>query len=128
MNRPNRYENDSYAGFMRRAVRAFGRRAETDLDALRMMVELRAELDASIASAARLAHDGEGAFSWTEIGDALGMSRQAARQRFAPSPQERLEARRAAEAAGTTGSAKGCGHLVCTGRALCAFREAAAQR
>lgn len=127
MNRPNRYENDSYAGFMRRAVRAFGRRAETDLDALRMMVELRAELDQAIATAARAAHEGEAAFSWTEVGQALGMTRQAARQRFAPSPQERLEARRAAEAAGQVGSSR-CDHARCTGRKLCLFREAGAQR
>ena len=97
MGRPNRYENDSYAGFMRRAVRAFGRRAGEDIDALAMLVQLRAELDATIAEAARAAHDGEHAYSWTEIANDLGITRQAARQRFAATPGERRDAERQLE-------------------------------
>ena len=120
MGRPNRYENDSYAGFMRRAVRAFGRRAAEDTDALAMLVQLRAELDAEIEAAARLCHDGPAGFSWTEIGSALGISRQAARQRFSPSPAELAERR--------ASIVPTCGHAICAGRATCAFRQHAAQK
>lgn len=78
-----------FAAFLRRSMRAMGRRAgEGDLDSLAALVELARDLDAVIAAAARAAHgDVPGAgpavpASWTEIATAVGVSRQAARQRW----------------------------------------------
>lgn len=77
-------ENDAYAGFMQRAVRAYGRRvADGDLYALADLVKLRDLVDQAIVDGARAAHDSPHHFSWTEIADVLGVTRQAARQRFA---------------------------------------------
>lgn len=65
-----------------RMVRALARRAgEGESFALAELVGLQAVLDEAIATAAKAAHDDAG-FSWTEIAGELGISRQAARQRF----------------------------------------------
>lgn len=75
-------ENDAYAGFMRRAVRAYGRRVgDGDLPALADLVKLRDLVDDAIREGAQVAHERHG-YSWTEIAAELGVSRQAARQRF----------------------------------------------
>jgi hypothetical protein len=80
---PNRrrrvVENDEYAAFVRRAVAAYARRvAAGDVEALRDLVGLSADLDTALVNAVK----GLRAFgySWTEIGDRLGISRQAAQQ------------------------------------------------
>lgn len=74
-------ENDEYTGFVRRAVRALGRRvASGDVETLPRLAELSAELDAVIADAViglRAA-----GYSWAEIGARLGVTRQAAQQRW----------------------------------------------
>jgi hypothetical protein len=73
--------NDEYAAFVRRAIRAHARRvAAGDVEALASMVALDAELEQALQTAV----DGLRAFgySWTEIADRLGVSRQAARQRW----------------------------------------------
>lgn len=67
---------------MRRILRSFGRRAATDTELLKAMMDLRVELDATIRDAAQGLH-GNG-MSWTEIGREVGISRQAARQAWAP--------------------------------------------
>jgi hypothetical protein len=74
-------ENDEYAAFVRRIIRAFARRvASGDVEALRDMVGLADQLDAAINDAVHgLRQHG---YSWTEIGDRLGISRQAAQQRW----------------------------------------------
>lgn len=65
-----------------RMLRAMARRAgDGDLESLVELRQLSTMLDQAIVDGARQAHDGAG-FSWTEIADALGISRQAARQRF----------------------------------------------
>jgi hypothetical protein len=70
------------AAFLRRMARAMARRAaDGDLEALSAMAEARAALDAATVEAARGAHSW--GYSWTEIGRELGITRQAARQRFA---------------------------------------------
>ena len=75
-------ENDEYAAFARRIVRAYARRVGSgDVEALAAMVSLAAELDAAIHHAVTELH-GFG-YSWTEIGERLGITRQAARQRWA---------------------------------------------
>jgi hypothetical protein len=77
-------ENDEYAAFARRILRAYARRiAAGDVEALAPMVTLAADLDAAIQDAV-IGLRGFG-YSWTEIGDRLGISRQAARQRWSGS-------------------------------------------
>ena len=74
-------ENDEYAAFTRRVVRAYSRRvAAGDIEALASMVTLAADVEHAIQAAVI----GLRAFgySWTEIATRLGTSRQAARQRW----------------------------------------------
>ncbi len=75
-------ENDEYAAFIRRAIRAHGRRvADGDVEALPALLELSTVLDTAIGDAvAGLRRHG---YSWTEIANRIGVSRQAARQRWA---------------------------------------------
>ncbi|WP_439427771.1 hypothetical protein [Micromonospora sp. LA-10] len=78
-------ENDAFAAFARRIIRAHGRRvADGDVEALRDLVALSADLDRAITDAVI----GLRAFgySWTEIGQRLGISRQAAQQRWGDRP------------------------------------------
>ncbi|PZF90065.1 hypothetical protein [Micromonospora deserti] len=74
-------ENDAFAAFARRIIRAHGRRVATgDIEALRDLVALSANLDGAIGEAVI----GLRAFgySWSEIGTRLGISKQAAQQRW----------------------------------------------
>ena len=80
--RPER-EAPEIAAMVGRVLRALARRAEAgDLDALEELRGLRDAADAALVAAARGAHDGRGHYSWTEIANCLGITRQAARQRF----------------------------------------------
>lgn len=66
-----------------RVLRALVRRAEAgDLEALEQLQRLQREAEAALVAAARAAHGAPGHYSWTEIAYALGVTRQAARQRF----------------------------------------------
>ena len=80
--RPGRVrENDEYAAFARRVLRAYARRvADGDVEALTLMTDLAAEIDTAIGQAVK----GLRAFgySWAEIGSRLGVTRQAAWQRW----------------------------------------------
>lgn len=80
--RPKRRKDDSeYHGMVRRMIRAYARRVDKgDVTTLARFRELQAELDQHITDAARSLHD-QG-FSWTEIAVELGITRQAARQRY----------------------------------------------
>ena len=84
--RPGRVrENDEYAAFARRVLRAYARRiADGDIEALTLMVDLADDLD----DATRQAIDGLRAsgYSWAEIGSRLGITRQAAWQRWGGKP------------------------------------------
>ena len=74
-------ENDDYAAFTRRILRAYARRvADGDVEALAAMTGLAQEIDAAIGQAVT----GLRAFgySWAEIGCRLGITRQAAQQRW----------------------------------------------
>jgi hypothetical protein len=74
-------ENDDYAAFVRRVVAAYGRRvAAGDVEALAAMTALSADLDQAIGQAVTglRAHG----YSWAEIGLRLGITRQAAQQRW----------------------------------------------
>ena len=82
---PNRagrtVENDEYAAFVRRVLRAYARRvAVGDVEALILMFGLAAEIDDVIGQAVKgLRTFG---YSWAEIGSRLGITRQAAQQRW----------------------------------------------
>jgi hypothetical protein len=74
-------ENDDYAAFARRILRAYARRvADGDVEALTLMLGLSAEIDTAIGQAVT----GLRAFgySWADIGSRLGITRQAAQQRW----------------------------------------------
>ncbi|MFC3386303.1 helix-turn-helix domain-containing protein [Couchioplanes azureus] len=74
-------ENDEYAAFARRIIRAYARRvASGDVEALTDMVALSSVLDDAITDAVigLRAHG----YSWAEIAQRLGISRQAAQQRW----------------------------------------------
>jgi hypothetical protein len=79
--RTRRVENDEYGAFVRRAVRAYSVRVATgDVEALRDLVGLAEEVDQAVADAvAGLRARG---YSWAEIGDRLGVTKQAAQQRW----------------------------------------------
>jgi hypothetical protein len=77
---------EQYGQFMRRLLRSYGRKAqagELDTVALEQLVALRAELDAQIAQTVTALRSEEGgAYSWAQIGDALGMTRGAAFNKY----------------------------------------------
>jgi hypothetical protein len=80
--RPRRQvENDEYGAFVRRVLRAYSRRVgDGDVEALVLLVGLAEEIDAAMAEAVKgLRARG---YSWAEIGSRLGVSRQAAQQRW----------------------------------------------
>jgi hypothetical protein len=93
-NRPNRprptrrrhrrtvVENDDYARFVRRVITAYGRRiASGDIEGLTALAELAHELDDVLEHAILGLRDS--GFSWNDIATRLGVSRQAAHQRWA---------------------------------------------
>jgi len=84
--RPKRdRDNFEYDAFTRRILRAYAHRvASGDIEALRCMATLSAELDAML----RLAVAGLRAatYTWDAIGEALGVSRQAAQMRYGDKP------------------------------------------
>jgi uncharacterized membrane-anchored protein len=74
-------ENDEYAGFIRRVVRAYGRRVGAgDVEALADLVRLSAQVEAATGEAARSLN--RFGYSWAEIGARVGVTRQAAQQRW----------------------------------------------
>jgi hypothetical protein len=74
-------ENDDYAAFTRRILRAYARRvADGDVEALTLMTDLADEIDTAISQAVQGLR-GFG-YSWAEIGSRLGVTRQAAQQRW----------------------------------------------
>ncbi len=74
-------ENDEFAAFTRRILRAYARRVATgDVEALTLMLGLSAEIDQAVAQAVTGLR-GSG-YSWAEIGSRLGITRQAAQQRW----------------------------------------------
>ena len=74
-------ENDEYAAFASRVVQSYARRvAIGDVDALPQLADLAATVDQAIARAVRgLRAKG---YSWSEIGQRLGVSKQACQQRW----------------------------------------------
>lgn len=74
-------ENDAYAAFARRILRAYARRIATgDIESLTFMTSLADDIDVAIGEAVTGLR-GFG-YSWAEIGSRLGVTRQAAWQRW----------------------------------------------
>jgi len=80
-NRPRVVENDEFAAFVRRVVGAHGRRVGTgDVEALAELVALSDDIDRAIGDAVTgLRRFG---YSWAEIAARIGVTRQAAQQRW----------------------------------------------
>ena len=78
-------ENDAYAAFAHRILTAYARRIATgDVDALPLLTGLSADIDTAIQAAVTgLRQRG---YSWAEIGARLGITRQAAQQRWGAAP------------------------------------------
>jgi hypothetical protein len=74
-------ENPAFAAFVRRIIRAHGRRIATgDVEGLRDLLTLAADLDAAThAAVTGLRRAG---YSWAEIAERTGTTRQAAHQRW----------------------------------------------
>jgi DNA-directed RNA polymerase specialized sigma24 family protein len=80
-------ENDEYAAFVRRVLRAYSRRiARGDIDAIADLSTIAAELDGVMREAVGGLR-GAG-YSWAEIADRLGVTRQAVHQRWGGSRQK----------------------------------------
>jgi hypothetical protein len=76
-------ENDQFDAFVRRILAAYGRRvADGDVEALRHLAALSSEVDAVTRLAVAGLHHGPDRYSWSEIADRLGVSRQAAQMRY----------------------------------------------
>jgi hypothetical protein len=76
-------ENSEYLGFVRRVLTAYGRRvAAGDVEALRSLAALTAEVDAVTRLAVAGLRNKPYGYSWSEIADRLGVSRQAAQMRY----------------------------------------------
>jgi len=74
-------ENDEFAAFCRRIIRAYARRvAAGDVEALTDMVTLAEDLNTAIGEAVTGLH--VFGYSWTEIGNRLGTTRQAVQKRW----------------------------------------------
>jgi hypothetical protein len=79
----SRVETDAYADMMRRMMRAYLRRvADGDPEDLAGLITFIDESERALAHTVRDMRKAYG-WSWTQIGAALGISRQAAQQRFA---------------------------------------------
>jgi hypothetical protein len=82
--RRRQVENDEYSAFVGRILRAYSRRVgDGDVEALALMLGLAEEIDTAIAEAVKGLR-GCG-YSWAEIGSRLGITRQAAQQRWGAS-------------------------------------------
>ena len=78
-------ENTAYAAFARRILRAYARRISAgDIDALADITILAADIDNAIRHAVTGLR--ETGYSWAEIGARLGVTRQAAQQRWGGTP------------------------------------------
>ena len=83
--RRNVVENDDYAAFTRRIIAAHGRRiARGDIEGLSTLAALATDIDHAFQEA--ITGLRAAGFSWADIGDRLGISRQAAQQRWGGQP------------------------------------------
>ncbi len=80
-------ENAKFEAFVRRILRAYGRRvAAGDIEALAPLAQLSSEVDAVTRLAVAELKNGPYKYSWQEIADRLGVTRQAAQMRYGDKP------------------------------------------
>jgi hypothetical protein len=78
-------ENDAYAAFAHRILAAYARRiASGDIESLPLLTALSADVDAAIGQA--ITGLREFGYSWADIAARLGVTRQAAQQRWGTQP------------------------------------------
>jgi hypothetical protein len=84
--RESKQEPGEYAKFLRRCLRAMGRRiGGGDVENLTVLVTLRDEVDAEIVrQVASLRSADGGCYSWGEIASRLGVTPQAVQQKYGP--------------------------------------------
>src|SRR2546426_771304 len=76
-------ENSEFAAFAARILRAAARRVGNgDVEGLSALVALRSELDQGIGTAVAGLRRQRWSYSWAEIAQVLGVTRQAAQQRY----------------------------------------------
>jgi hypothetical protein len=76
-------ENPEFAAFIRRVLRAYARRVGGgDLDALGDLARLRDELDGHLADAVAVLRHEPWSYSWRQIADARGVTRQTAHEKY----------------------------------------------
>src|SRR3954467_14453606 len=76
-------ENREFAAFVRRILRAYAARvAAGDVEALASLTALSAEVDAVTRLAVAGLRKGPYSYSWSEIADRLGVTKQAAQMRY----------------------------------------------
>jgi hypothetical protein len=76
-------ENPEYAAFACRILRAAARRVgDGDIEGLASLVALRSEVEAAIGEAITGLRSPKWAYSWAQIAQVLGTTRQAAQQRY----------------------------------------------
>jgi hypothetical protein len=79
--RRNVVENDDYAAFTRRVIAAHGRRvARGDIEGLATLAALADDIDTALREA--ITGLRAAGFSWNDIATRLGITRQAAQQRW----------------------------------------------
>jgi len=80
-------ENREFDAFIRRVLRAYARRvAAGDVEALRSLAGLASEVDAATRLAVAGLRQPAYGYSWEEIADRLGVTRQAAHARYGDKP------------------------------------------
>jgi hypothetical protein len=78
-------ENDQYAAFLRRVIRAYSRRvAAGDIEAITTMNRLATDLEDATRQAITALR--EFGYSWADIAMRLGITRQGAQQRWGDTP------------------------------------------
>jgi hypothetical protein len=78
-------ENDAYAAFAHRILAAYARRiAGGNIESPSLLMALAADIDAAIGQAITGLHAFR--YSWVDIATRLGVTRQAARQRWGARP------------------------------------------
>jgi hypothetical protein len=83
--RRNVVENDDYAAFTRRVIAAHGRRiARGDIEGLATLADLADDINTALQEAVTGLR--AAGFSWADIATRLGITRQAAQQRWGGDP------------------------------------------
>jgi len=79
---PGKVEDEAYILFASRILKGLGRRAGRNLSTLNALDTLGRELAELLTEAVHTLRSGDEPASWADIGFALGITRQAAQQRF----------------------------------------------